>query len=119
MEGMLSGLPVLACDSGGPTESIVDGPRERRTGWLRAPDADSWAGALEEICGLADGERDEVAQRSKERAEEVFGMAAMAEGLEAALVEAVGMGRINTAAKEVGFLTAFVVGMILAVVLRV
>jgi alpha-1,3/alpha-1,6-mannosyltransferase len=31
VEGMICGLPVLACDSG-PTESIVDQPLEKRTG---------------------------------------------------------------------------------------
>ncbi len=33
LEAMLSGLPVLACNTGGPTETVVEGV----TGWLRPP----------------------------------------------------------------------------------
>ncbi|KAI8968692.1 hypothetical protein BD414DRAFT_498651, partial [Trametes punicea] len=43
VEGMVCGLPVLACDSGGPTESIIDQPSVDRTGWLRRPDPEVWA----------------------------------------------------------------------------
>ncbi|KAJ7445826.1 mannosyltransferase [Mycena galericulata] len=76
VEAMACGLPVLACNSGGPTESTVVAPAEERTGWLCAPDGDLWAEALTEI----------------ERARSVFGMDAMAARLEEALREAVAMG---------------------------
>lgn len=36
LEAMVAGKPVLACNSGGPVESIVDGV----TGFLCAPDAE-------------------------------------------------------------------------------
>ncbi|TFY64215.1 hypothetical protein EVJ58_g2770 [Rhodofomes roseus] len=39
VEAMVCGLPVLACNTGGPTESVVDSPPEERTGWLRPPRA--------------------------------------------------------------------------------
>ncbi|KAF7322749.1 hypothetical protein HMN09_00053800 [Mycena chlorophos] len=92
VEAMCCGLPVLACDSGGPTESIVDAPATDRTGWLRTPDADEWANALTEIMGMRETERAALSQRAKDRARKVFGMEAMAENLEHALEEAVGMG---------------------------
>ena len=37
VEGMMCGLPVIACSSGGPKESIIDSPASHRTGWLRSP----------------------------------------------------------------------------------
>ncbi|KAJ3911421.1 hypothetical protein F5877DRAFT_55356, partial [Lentinula edodes] len=46
LEGVLCGIPVLARDSGGPVESIVDKPVDERTGWLRVPDPEIWAKAL-------------------------------------------------------------------------
>ena len=94
VEGMLCGLPVLAYDSGGPTESIIDSPPSERTGWLRRPDAGVWADALEEICRISELERGELACRSQDRAHSMFGMEAMAEALEASLVEAVEMGSV-------------------------
>ena len=76
------GSPVLACDSGGPTESIVDGPPGERTGWLRTPEAHGWAAALIEIAGLSPLERYALADRARARAREYFGMEVMALKLE-------------------------------------
>ena len=97
VEAMSSGLPVLACDSGGPTESVVDAPGER-TGWLRAPSAQGWAAALVEIAGLSPSERTALADRARARAREHFGMDAMVLKLERALVEAAGMGPVSAPA---------------------
>lgn len=94
VEAMVCGLPVLACDSGGPTESVVDAPTEERTGWLRTPDAQVWADALVEIMGLSTEESEALAGRAKKRAREYFGMEAMAKGLEGALREAAAMGPV-------------------------
>ena len=94
IEAMSSGLPVLACNSGGPTESIIDEPPTARTGWLRAPEAPGWAVVLDEIAGLAPSERSAMADRARARAREHFGMDAMALKLEAALVEAAEMGPV-------------------------
>ncbi|KAH8985929.1 glycosyltransferase family 4 protein, partial [Lactarius hatsudake] len=93
VEAMSSGLPVLACNSGGPTESIVDDPPHARTGWLRAPDPASWAAGLLEIAELPPSERSALAGRAHARAREHFGMEAMGRRLERALVEAAEMGR--------------------------
>ena len=95
VEAMSSGLPVLACNSGGPTESVVDDPPSARTGWLRAPDASGWAAALVEIAELAPSERAALAERARTRAREHFGMEAMASKLERALVEAAEMGLVS------------------------
>jgi alpha-1,3/alpha-1,6-mannosyltransferase len=94
VEAMSSGLPVLACNSGGPTESIVDDPPTARTGWLRAPEASDWAVVLDEIAGLEFAERSALADRARARAREHFGMETMALKLEKALVEAAEMGPV-------------------------
>lgn len=94
VEAMVCGLPVLACNSGGPTESVVDAPPDERTGWLRPPDAEKWADALREIMALSDGEREALGERARRRAQEHFGMEAMAQGLEGALQEGVAMGPV-------------------------
>ncbi|KAI0823888.1 alpha-1,3-mannosyltransferase ALG2 [Trametes gibbosa] len=98
VEGMVCGLPVLACDSGGPTESVVDSPAGNRTGWLRRPDPDIWAKALAEIVNLSQQERASLAERAKRRAREKFGMEAMAQDLEQALQQTVALGRVPTPA---------------------
>ncbi|KAI8999137.1 alpha-1,3-mannosyltransferase ALG2 [Trametes punicea] len=96
VEGMVCGLPVLACDSGGPTESIIDQPSVDRTGWLRRPDPEVWAEALVEIVSMSDEERRQLADRAKKRAREKFGMEAMARDLENALQETVAKGPVPT-----------------------
>lgn len=101
VEAMCCGVPVLACNSGGPTESVVSaGSAEEdseggRTGWLCPPDADAWALALEEILGMSDAQREQLGRRAKERARTIFGMEAMAKKLEDALREVVGMGKVQ------------------------
>ncbi|KAJ8583756.1 UDP-Glycosyltransferase/glycogen phosphorylase [Rhizopogon salebrosus TDB-379] len=95
VEGMICGLPILACDSGGPTESIVNQPAEQRTGLLCSPEPSVWAEALEEICNLSDTDRKALSQRARDRAQRLFGMEAMAKSLEEVLQEAVSMGPVS------------------------
>lgn len=89
VEAMACGVPVLACDSGGPTESVRD------AGWLRRPEPGLWAEALEEIVALPPAERAALGERTRRRARELFGMEAMARGIERALEEAVRMGPVG------------------------
>jgi alpha-1,3/alpha-1,6-mannosyltransferase len=98
VEGMLCGLPVLACNSGGPTESVLVEPTEDRTGWLCPPDPQAWANALLEIVSLTAPEREALSERSRTRARALFTMDAMAGGLEAALQEAAAKGPVRTSA---------------------
>ncbi|KAI6027968.1 glycosyltransferase family 4 protein [Pisolithus microcarpus] len=119
VEGMLCGVPVLACDSGGPTESIVDSPSPERTGWLRTPDPAVWAGTLEDICQLSEVERVALRRRCKDRARAMFGMEAMTKALEESLREAVHMGAVHAPVKVIGFILAFVLGLMVAILCRV
>ncbi|KAJ6513791.1 mannosyltransferase [Mycena vitilis] len=111
VEAMCCGLPVLACDSGGPTESTVTDPPAERTGWLCPPDADLWADALTEILSMTPAERAALSRRAKERARSVFGMEAMATRLQDALKEAVAMGPPDSGRVAwlilIGFLLAY------------
>jgi alpha-1,3/alpha-1,6-mannosyltransferase len=98
VEAMSSRLAVLACNSGGPTENVIDDPPAARTGWLRVPEAPVWAAALLEIAELATSERVALADRARTRAREHLGVEAMALKLERALVEAADMGQISAPA---------------------
>ncbi|KAI6014323.1 glycosyltransferase family 4 protein [Pisolithus marmoratus] len=82
VEGMICGLPVLVCDSGGPTESIVDMPSSERTGWLQ------------EIFQLSEVERAALISRCKDQARSMFGMEAMAKEMDSSLCQAVDMGAV-------------------------
>ncbi|CAK5279502.1 unnamed protein product [Mycena citricolor] len=113
VEAMCCGLAVLACNSGGPTESILAAPAEERTGWLCAPDSDIWSEALEDILEMSEEDRQALSLRAKQRARAVFGMDAMASSLDQALAEAVAMGPPATMLRVwslvlVGFLIAYV-----------
>lgn len=104
VEGMVSSLPVLACDSGGPTESILDPDfssthpdsesESGRTGWLRPPNADAWSAAILEILRLSEEERRAVGERARHRAVTQFSLDATAKRFEGALQEAIRMERV-------------------------
>ncbi|GJJ08871.1 hypothetical protein Clacol_003091 [Clathrus columnatus] len=101
VEGMLSRLPVIACDSGGPTESVLDPvvredvEEKERTGWLRPPDPNAWADAILTILNMSKAERALLGDRARKRAIEMFGLSAMAESIENALQEAINLGPIG------------------------
>ncbi|CAA7260889.1 unnamed protein product [Cyclocybe aegerita] len=122
VEAMACGLPVLACDSGGPTESVVSSSQnqsDERTGWLKAPDSEVWADVLSELVSLGPEERKAISERAKKRVKNMFTMDAMARSLEEALTEAYEMGKVDTESLGwvrtmvmmlVGFLLAYLVG---------
>lgn len=95
VEAMACGLPVIACDSGGPTETVIASPPEERTGWLVRPVPEDWAKGLEEIIRMDATERKSISGRAKTRARAKFGMQAMAEGIEEALYSATSMGPVR------------------------
>lgn len=87
LEAMLRGVPVLAADTGGPVETVVDG----RTGWLRDPgDAAAWTAVMERaLHGLPEAERAAMARAAAQRVREGFGQDHMAERLDGVLDELV------------------------------
>ncbi|KAI1381662.1 glycosyltransferase family 4 protein [Hypoxylon crocopeplum] len=80
LEAMLAGVPVLAADTGGPTETVVEG----RTGWLRSPaEVDRWTAVIDKVLNQMSA--DELAAVSKAgvaRVMDNFGEAQMAQRLD-------------------------------------
>ncbi|KAM0298768.1 hypothetical protein ACHAPM_008192 [Fusarium culmorum] len=75
LEAMLARTPVLAANSGGPVETIVDG----ETGWLRSPDdVDEWAKVVRLALELGDDQIKSMGDRSEARVKDMFGRAQMA-----------------------------------------
>ncbi|KXN91966.1 Alpha-1,3/1,6-mannosyltransferase ALG2 [Leucoagaricus sp. SymC.cos] len=95
VEGMVCGVPILACNSGGPTESVIDDSDDMRTGWLRPPDPETWADTLQEILSLSSKDREKLSTRGRQRAREHFSLDAMAKGVEEALLDAVALGNVD------------------------
>ena len=95
---MACGVPVLACNSGGPLESVVpvsSDSTQQRTGWLCPPSPSTWSQAILEIISLTPSEREAISNAAKARAEALFSMDAMARGLEKSLKDAVEMGGVE------------------------
>ncbi|KAI0203033.1 hypothetical protein F4808DRAFT_418840 [Astrocystis sublimbata] len=76
LEAMLSGIPVLAADTGGPVETVVEG----KTGWLRSPaKIDEWTTVMENVLHqLSAKQLAEMSKAGIKRVEDGFGEAEMA-----------------------------------------
>lgn len=88
IEAMACGLPVLACNTGGPTETVVDFAEKGATGYLRPPVADEWAPAIAALINLSDEERFRVSKNGKNRVREHFSSTTLGRELDAACREA-------------------------------
>jgi alpha-1,3/alpha-1,6-mannosyltransferase len=104
LEAMAAGLPVLACDSGGPLETVDD----PTTGRLRPPDAATWAAALEEMLAWSDEERYNVGVAGIERVRDRFSVVGMTEAIERAVLDARAMDAVRPVWKEDSSLLALV-----------
>ena len=71
-EAMALGTPVVACNDGGPKESIING----ETGWLceDVPFVQSFAFAMEKATRLSSRERHRIAEQCKRRVAENFSL---------------------------------------------
>jgi alpha-1,3/alpha-1,6-mannosyltransferase len=80
VEAMRVGLPVLASNTGGPLETIVEG----ETGWLRDAHADDeWTAVMDKVLyGLSPKDVERMAAAGKTRAEQQFSLTAMGDRLE-------------------------------------
>ncbi|KAG8690294.1 Alpha-1,3-mannosyltransferase-like protein, partial [Ceratobasidium sp. 423] len=98
VEAMVCGVPVVACDSGGPMESVVDTDKHaggKRTGFLLPPDPDLWARALQTILNFSPDERSLIAAIARQRVKDMFSLESLTLGMEGALVKAVQMGDLG------------------------
>lgn len=77
---MHHGVPVLASNTGGPLETIVEG----ETGWLRDAQAvDEWTTVMKKVLfELSQEDLAKMSVRSKERVEKEFSLTAMGDRLE-------------------------------------
>ncbi|KAL3470702.1 alpha-1,2-mannosyltransferase [Aspergillus californicus] len=80
IEAMRAGIPVLASNTGGPLETIVEG----HTGWLRdATDPKQWTDVIENVLyGMSEDEIERMANAARDRVEKEFSLRAMGETLE-------------------------------------
>ncbi|KAK4120023.1 glycosyltransferase family 4 protein [Parathielavia appendiculata] len=80
LEAMLRGVPVLAADSGGPRETVVEGV----TGWLRDPARpEEWSRVMDRALNdMSSGELEEMGKAGVERVRGKFAEGQMAEQLE-------------------------------------
>lgn len=80
VEAMHAGLPVLASNTGGPLETIVEG----ETGWLRDAQAvDDWTAVMNKVLyEMGDEATARMAASGKSRVEKEFSLTAMGDSLE-------------------------------------
>lgn len=91
LEAMMAGKAVIATNSGGPAEIIVDGA----TGLLVPPgNEEALAHAMNRLLDEPELAQD-MGRRGRERAEQIFTWAKMAERYEAAFDGALNLGRVN------------------------
>lgn len=80
LEAMAAGRPVVACNSGGPTESVADGV----TGFLRPPEAAAWADAMAAL--LERGAAARMGAAARQHVQAKFSRTAFGEALNAQVV---------------------------------
>ena len=81
LEAMAAGRPVIACDSGGPRESVVHGA----TGLLCEPTARGFAGAMAALADAPVARRNEMGAAARRRVEEEFSRSRLGDDLEEAI----------------------------------
>ncbi|KAL4943627.1 hypothetical protein BDV06DRAFT_133099 [Aspergillus oleicola] len=91
IEAMRAGIPVLASNTGGPLETILEG----ETGWLRdASDVPAWTAVMDEVLyGTSETELQKISAAAKERVEQLFSLRAMGEKLESEIGDMLGKER--------------------------
>jgi alpha-1,3/alpha-1,6-mannosyltransferase len=80
LEAMLAGVPVLATNTGGPLETVVDG----KTGWLCPPGkVESWTAIMDKVLHkLSEKELKKIGTAGTERVRKEFSDVKMAERLD-------------------------------------
>ena len=81
---MALGTPVLATDTGGPLETVVEG----ETGWLRsADDVRGWTEVMRRVLvEMSEAELETIGEKGKERVRSMFGRERMAGRFEEEMV---------------------------------
>lgn len=103
LEAMLAGVPVLAANTGGPLETVVDG----KTGWLCPPeDVEKWAAVMDKVLHkLSDQDVRAIGRAGTERVRREFSDVRMAERLDGIIASMAGSERRSTREITSSFLT--------------
>lgn len=116
---MLAGAPVLAANTGGPKETVLDGA----TGWLREPgDVPAWTGVIDKALNEMSAEmRERMGRAGAERVRGGFDRATMARRMEGILgdLDCLGVRRpvMNAVLNFTGIGIVFWVGILTARIL--
>lgn len=80
LEAMLVGVPVLAANTGGPRETVVDG----ETGWLRSPEEpNAWAEVMDRILNqMSSAKAKQMSKAGIDRVRQNFGELQMSQRLD-------------------------------------
>ncbi len=91
LEAMLAGVPVLAANTGGPLETVVDG----QTGWLRpVDDVGQWTEVMDDVLhGLSEEQLKAMGEAGRRRVKAEFSETKMAERLDDEIERMVKMPR--------------------------
>lgn len=92
IEAGACGLPVLATNTGGPLETILD----PQTGLLRKADAKVWAEAMEELISLSSSRRQAMSKAAKKRVKDIFSLETLGREMEESCLEALKLGDLHT-----------------------
>jgi alpha-1,3/alpha-1,6-mannosyltransferase len=107
VEAMACGLPVLAANSGGPTESIIDLKiaesssesvtigDQAGTGLLRPPTPDEWAPAIRYLLSLSSEQRRAISHAGTQRVAKNFSSEKLGREVEEACRTALSMGDLH------------------------
>lgn len=113
LESMLVGTPVIATNTGGPRETIVDGV----TGWNRPRDREEWAKVMYSVLtGTIEGSMKEMAKQGHERVIKTFSQEHMAEQFEAKLKQALALEERPEKSKSLGNIFTWILIILLAIV---
>lgn len=115
LEAMLAGVPVLAANTGGPLETVVEG----RTGWLCEPDkVERWTAVMDKVLHkISDEELSQMGKAGIERVKAEFSDVKMAERLDGIIDTMAGAKRKKSSVGLIFVLSTIVLGVLLSWVL--
>jgi len=107
LEAMLAGVPVLAANTGGPLETVVDG----KTGWLCPPDkVESWTAVMDKVLHkLSQAELKKIGSAGTKRVKKEFSDVKMAERLDTIISNMAGVERKSNQELSAFFFTIGIV----------
>lgn len=113
LEAMLSGVPVLAANTGGPVETVVEG----QTGWLRSPDnVNEWTVVMDKVLyQISPQELAKMSEAGIKRVKNGFGEAEMAQRLDSIFGEMLSTEKRSRTSTATIMLLTTILGLVTAV----